>query len=75
MSSSLQTPGQFYIKSVSTGKYVVLQHSQLADITADAEGAEAINVGYTLHSNGEGIVTTLNSDNGDMIETLKKKLL
>ncbi len=71
MSSSLQTPGQFYIKSVSTGKYVVLQHSQLADITADAEGAEAINVGYTLQSNGEGIVTTLNSDNGDMIETLK----
>lgn len=68
--ASLQAPGQFYIKSVMTGKYVILQHSMLADITADAGQAEVINVDYDLQENGEGIVTTLNSDNGDMIATL-----
>ena len=68
--SSLQDPGLFYIKSVQTGKYVVLQHSQLADITADESSAEVITVDYTLQDNGEGIVTTLKSANGDMMETL-----
>ncbi len=66
----LQAPGKFYIKSVLTGKYVILQHSMLADITADADQAEVINVDYTPQDNGEGIVTTLNSDNGDMMATL-----
>lgn len=69
--ASLQAPGKFYIKSVLTGKYVILQHSMLADITADAGQAEVINVDYDLQENGEGIVTTLNSDNGDMIATLE----
>ncbi|GEM_PF-2638031 len=66
----LQAPGKFYIKSALTGKYVILQHSMLADITADADQAEVINVDYTPQDNGEGIVTTLNSDNGDMMATL-----
>lgn len=69
--AGLQAPGKFYIKSVLTGKYVILQHSMLADITADAGQAEVINVDYDLQDNGEGIVTTLNSDNGDMIATLE----
>ena len=69
-SASLQAPGLFYIKSVQTGKYVVLQYSQLADITADESSAEIITVDYTLQDNGEGIVTTLKSANGDMMATL-----
>ena len=69
-SAALQAPGLFYIKSVQTGKYVVLQYSQLADITADESSAEIITVDYTLQDNGEGIVTTLKSANGDMMETL-----
>ena len=68
--AALQAPGLFYIKSVQTGKYVVLQYSQLADITADESSAEAITVDYTLQDNGEGIVTTLKSANGDMMATL-----
>ena len=60
-SAALQAPGLFYIKSVQTGKYVVLQYSQLADITADASQAEIITVDYTLQDNGEGIITTLKS--------------
>lgn len=70
-SASLQAPGLFYIKSVQTGKYVVLQYSQLADITADESSAEVITVDYTLQNNGEGIVTTLKSANGDMMATLE----
>ena len=66
----LQAPGQFYIKNVLTGKYVILQHSMLADITADAGEAEVININYDLQDNGEGIITTMNSDNGDMMATL-----
>ena len=69
-SASLQAPGLFYIKSVQTGKYVVLQYSQLADITADESSAEIITVDYTLQDNGEGIVTTLKNANGDMMATL-----
>lgn len=70
-SAALQAPGLFYIKSVQTGKYVVLQYSQLADITADASQAEIITVDYTLQDNGEGIITTLKSANGDMMATLE----
>lgn len=68
--ASLQAPGKFYIKNVMTDKYVILQNSMLADVTADAGTAEVINVDYTLQDNGEGIITTLNSDNGDMVATL-----
>ncbi len=72
MSAALKAPGQYYIQNVSTGKYVVLQNSQLADVTANESGAEVINLDYTLDATttDEAIITTLNSDNGDMIATL-----
>lgn len=74
MSAALKAPGQYYIQNVSTGKYVVLQNSQLADVTANESGAEVINLDYTLDATttDEAIITTLNSDNGDMIGTLRQ---
>lgn len=68
--AQLQQPGKFYIMNVLTGNYVILQSSMLADITADAGSAEVITVNYDLQDNGEGVVTELYSDNGDMIATL-----
>ena len=68
--AALQDPGQFYIKNVMTGKYVVLQNAMLADISGTASDAQVLNVDYDLQQNGEGIITELNGGDGDMMETL-----
>lgn len=63
-------PGMFFIKSVLTGKYVVLQHSMLADITGTANDAQVVNLDYTILDNGEAVITEMNGGDGDMMETL-----
>ena len=66
----LPPPGTYFIKNVSTEKYVVLQNSMLADITADVKGAQELEVDYDLQANGEGVMTVLRGGGGDMIATL-----
>ena len=68
--AALQNPGLFYIKSVYTDKYVVLQNAMLADITGTADNAQVLEVDYDLQDNGEGIITVLEGGDGDMIFTL-----
>lgn len=68
--AALQNPGRFYVKNVMTGKFVVLQHAMLADISGTEENAQVLNVDYDLQDNGEGIITELNGGDGDMIATL-----
>ena len=68
--AALPQPGIYKIKNVYSGTYVVLQHSQLADITADQENASVLYTWYTNKPNGEGLMTELSGDGGDMMETL-----
>ncbi len=68
--AALQNPGLFYIKSVYTGKYVVLQNAMLADITGTEDDAQVLDIDYNIQDNGEGIITVLKGGGGDMIETL-----
>ena len=68
--AALQDPGLFYIKSVYTGKYVVLQNAMLADITGTEDDAQVLDIDYDLQDNGEGIITVLEGGGGNMIETL-----
>ena len=66
----LPEPGVYKIRNVYSGTYVMLQHSMLADITATQEGASHIYTWYVNKPNGEGLVTNLSGDGGDMMETL-----
>lgn len=68
--AALPLPGVYKIKNVYSGTYVKLQHSQLADITATEETASDLYVWYTNKPNGEGLMTELSGDGGDMMETL-----
>lgn len=68
--AALQNPGMFYIKSVYTGKYVVLQNAMLADISGTDSDAQALSIDYEIQPNGDGIITELKGGGGDMIETL-----
>ena len=68
--AELQEPGLFFFFFLMTGKYVVLQNAMLADISGTEENAQVLNVDYNLQDNGEGIITTLNGGDGDMMETL-----
>ena len=68
--AALPQPGIYKIKNVYSGTYVKLQHSQLADITADQENASVLYTWYTNKPNGEGLMTELSGDGGDMMETL-----
>ncbi|MBR1803322.1 MAG: hypothetical protein IJ775_00250 [Muribaculaceae bacterium] len=68
--NALPEPGVYKIKNVYSGTYVVLQHNYLADITADQDGASLLYTWYRNKPNGEGLLTDLSGDGGDMIETL-----
>ena len=68
--SALPEPGIYKIKNVYSGTYVVLQHDYLADITADQDGASLLYTWYRNKPNGEGLMTDLSGDGGDMMETL-----
>lgn len=73
------TPGFYYIKNSETGKYVKLENSQLATVTATKENADIIvldfneagNVSQMLQYGGEGdMIATLNGIKGDFEEAL-----
>ncbi|MBP5561441.1 MAG: hypothetical protein J6X70_06560 [Muribaculaceae bacterium] len=70
--SNLPENGDYRIKNVSTGKYVCLVNSLLAEVTATEDEADVIFLNYDKQPNGEGIVTRLNNSKGegDMIATL-----
>lgn len=68
--NELPLPGVYKIKNVYSGTYVKLQSTYLADITADEDDASPIYTWYTLESDGEGLLSELSGDGGDMIETL-----
>ena len=68
--NELPLPGVYKIKNVYSGTYVTLQSTYLADITADEATASPIYTWYTLKPNGEGLLSELSGDGGDMIETL-----
>ncbi len=68
--NELPLPGVYKIKNVYSGTYVTLQSTYLADITADQANASPIYTWYTVKPNGEGLLSELSGDGGDMIETL-----
>lgn len=68
--NSIPEPGAYKFKNAGTGNYVVLQNSMLATVTGTEEDAPELNFDYDMQSNGEGIITALNGDGGDMIGTL-----
>ncbi len=70
--SNLPAPGDYRIKNVTTGNYVRLVNSMLADVTATEDEADIIYLDYTKLANGEGIVNDLHNSQGegDMIATL-----
>ncbi|MBP5687392.1 MAG: hypothetical protein J6X22_01970 [Muribaculaceae bacterium] len=63
------TNGDYYINSKWTGKYVKLENSQLATVTAENKAQADI---ITMAFNDDGTVTTMKQKNGegDMIATL-----
>lgn len=72
VSTNLPAPGDYRIKNTTTGYYVRLVNSMLADVTATKDEADIISLDYTKLTNGEAIVTELNNSQGegDMIATL-----
>ncbi len=72
INTNLPAPGDYRIKNVTTGNYVRLVNSMLADITATQSEADTIFIDYTKLANGEAIVTQLKNSQGegDMMATL-----
>jgi len=70
--SALPKAGDYYIKSVETGKYVKLQNASLADITGTIADANILSVKYMLKGNDEGVIKELKNveGEGDMVATL-----
>ena len=63
------TPGNYYINNKKTGKYVKLENSQLATVTADTE-AEADIIALDFNETGAISVMEQYNGDGDMIATL-----
>ncbi len=63
------TPGNYYINNKKSGKYVKLENSQLADVTAENQAHADV---ITLDFNENGAVSVMKQYNGDgdMIATL-----
>ena len=63
------TPGNYYINNKKSGKYVKLENSQLADVTAENQAQADV---ITLDFNENGAVSVMKQYNGDgdMIATL-----